>query len=223
MQTMPHGYTNHTLGDGRVVMKAYKGVDAERRCGREAAALSALAGLLPVPPVLARGNTSLRLGFMPGVHGQELIDAGLAGEVMGACGRMLRRIHEIDPTLALGDDRPRKSGVLVHGDYGPNNLLLDAAGQEVLAVMDWEWAHAGVPVEDIAWCEWIVRMHHLGHVSALSCLFDSYGQRPPWPDRQQAMVAQNRALLALCERQDPGGAGARLWRQRLRATEAWTE
>ena len=49
--------------------------------------------------------------------------------------------------------------VLVHGDYGPQNVLLDPATQEITAVLDWEWAHAGHPVEDIAWCEWIVRMH----------------------------------------------------------------
>jgi hypothetical protein len=23
-------------------------------------------------------------------------------------------------------------------------------------VLDWEWAHRGEPVEDLAWCEWIV-------------------------------------------------------------------
>jgi aminoglycoside phosphotransferase len=220
---MPHGYTNHTTGDGQVVIKAYQGPDAGRRCAREATVLSALARQLPVPPVLGNTRMSLRLGFMPGVHGQELLGAGLAGRVLGACGHMLRRIHAIDPAQALGRDHDEPGSVLVHGDYGPNNLLLDAAAEQVVAVVDWEWAHAGERVEDLAWWEWIVRMHHPEHVSTLSSLFDSYGWRPAWAARQQAMNAQNRALLALCERQQPGGDGARLWRHRLRVTEAWTE
>ena len=33
----------------------------------------------------------------PGVHGQELIDGGLAEQVLCACGQMLRRIHAIGP------------------------------------------------------------------------------------------------------------------------------
>lgn len=221
--TLPHGYTNRTTGHGRVVMKTYRGVDAVDRCAREANVLSALAGQLPVPPVLGRSDTSLRLGFMPGVHGQELLDAGLASEVLRACGRLLRRIHGIDAGLVPGDDQFGKSGVLVHGDYGPNNLLLDAAANAVLAVLDWEWAHIGDPVEDVAWCEWIVRMHHPAHVAALSCFFECYGQRPAWSDRHQAMIAQTRALMAVCERQDPGGEGTRLWHERLRVTESWTE
>ena len=37
--------------------------------------------------------------------------------------------------------------MLVHGDYGPQNVLLDRADLEITAVLDWEWAHAGHPVE----------------------------------------------------------------------------
>lgn len=42
-------------------------------------------------------------------------------------------------------DRP----VLVHGDFKANNLLCDR--EEVTAVIDWEMAHIGDPVEDLAW------------------------------------------------------------------------
>jgi len=92
----------------------------------------------------------------------------------------------------------------VHGDYGPNNVLLDAAAGQVIAVLDWEWARVGDPVEDLAWCEWIVRMHHPEHVGALSSLFDAYGHRPAWAARQQAMAAQCRAFLALSGRWEQG-------------------
>jgi aminoglycoside phosphotransferase (APT) family kinase protein len=39
--------------------------------------------------------------------------------------------------------------VLVHGDYRHGNLIVGAQG--VHAVLDWELAHAGDPVEDLAW------------------------------------------------------------------------
>ena len=39
--------------------------------------------------------------------------------------------------------------VLVHGDYRHGNLIVGARG--VHAVLDWELAHVGDPVEDLAW------------------------------------------------------------------------
>jgi hypothetical protein len=150
VELLPHSYTNHTTREGSVVTKSYQGPDASRRCAREAAALSALAGRLPVPPVIGRSDTILRLGFMPGVPGQELIDDGLAGPVLRACGQLLRRIHAIDPAELDLLSRHEDSAVLVHGDYGPQNILLDAAAAEVLAVVDWEWVHGAGPVEDVA-------------------------------------------------------------------------
>lgn len=39
--------------------------------------------------------------------------------------------------------------VLVHADYKPGNLLLD--GDRVTALLDWELAHLGDPLEDLGW------------------------------------------------------------------------
>jgi aminoglycoside phosphotransferase (APT) family kinase protein len=223
LELLPHSYTNRMMRDGSVVTKAYQGPDAPRRCAREAAVLRGLAGLLPVPVVIDCGDSRLRMSFMDGVHGQELIDAGQANQVLRACGHTLRRIHAIDPALVHVGDPDHPLAVLVHGDYGPNNVLLDRAAEEVVAIVDWEWAHAGDPAEDLAWCEWIVRMHHPAHVAALGSLFDAYGHRPAWIVRQQAMINQCRALLALCEQWEPDGQGVRSWRHRLQVTESWTE
>jgi aminoglycoside phosphotransferase (APT) family kinase protein len=41
------------------------------------------------------------------------------------------------------------AAVLVHGDYRHGNLIVGAQG--VHAVLDWELAHIGDPVEDLAW------------------------------------------------------------------------
>ena len=45
--------------------------------------------------------------------------------------------------------------VVVHGDYGPQNLLFNPISHEVVAVLDWEFSHSGAAVEDLAWAEWI--------------------------------------------------------------------
>ena len=38
---------------------------------------------------------------------------------------------------------------LVHSDFNPKNLLVDASALEVTGVLDWEFAHAGWPVTDL--------------------------------------------------------------------------
>lgn len=44
---------------------------------------------------------------------------------------------------------PTAQSRVVHGDFKANNLLF--AGGGVVAVLDWEMAHLGDPVEDLAW------------------------------------------------------------------------
>lgn len=39
--------------------------------------------------------------------------------------------------------------VLVHGDFKPGNALLE--GEEITALLDWETAHLGDPLEDLGW------------------------------------------------------------------------
>jgi aminoglycoside phosphotransferase (APT) family kinase protein len=39
---------------------------------------------------------------------------------------------------------------LVHGDYRSGNFLFDASG-EIRGILDWEMAHIGDPLEDLAW------------------------------------------------------------------------
>jgi aminoglycoside phosphotransferase (APT) family kinase protein len=47
---------------------------------------------------------------------------------------------------------------LCHGDAGPGNFLYE--GERVTALLDWEFAHAGDPLDDLAWVA--VRAHLLG-------------------------------------------------------------
>jgi len=229
VQRLPHGYTNRTARVGDEVHKAYRGPETEARREREGRALAGLAGLVPVPPLLGDTGTELRIGWVPGRHGQELIEAGHAAEVLRACGAVLRHIQRVDPRAVLGQEAPRVGArgvgvpeVLVHGDFGPNNVLL-AADFSVAAIVDWEWVHLGGPVADLAWCEWILRMHHPDSVGALPALFEGYGHEPAWSARQGAMVGRCRELLEFTRRWDPHGPGVSLWEERLAVTARWSE
>jgi len=103
--------------------------------------------------------------------------SGLAGEA----GRALAEIHRIEPNgsglarsdpvtsartvldqlaetrpvlelalLWLDERRPESPApVVVHGDFRLGNLIVDPAG--LRAVVDWELAHLGDPLEDVAW------------------------------------------------------------------------
>jgi aminoglycoside phosphotransferase (APT) family kinase protein len=227
MRRLPHGYSNDTTGDGTVVVKRYRGPDAVVRRELERNVLERLQGLVPVPPVLARpGDAPLgqvTLGFVHGAHGQDLLEAGRADEVLQASGRVLARIHRLVVAEVLPGSRARAGTVLVHGDFGPNNLLFDPATSDVVAVLDWEWAHIGRRVEDLAWCEWIVRMHHPRQVGALDSFFTAYGARPEWVERQAAMLARCQELIEVCQSRDPGGDGVRLWQARATVTAGWAE
>jgi aminoglycoside phosphotransferase (APT) family kinase protein len=226
MQPLRHSYTNRTLGDGATVVKRYQGPGALARSQREHAVLSALQGRVPVPPVLGSEDDCLTMRFISGTHGQEMLESGHGQGTLRACGAMLQRIHQLDIgeiTAAL----PGSAGagqVLVHGDYGSQNVLLDPATLEITAVLDWEWAHAGNPVEDLAWCEWTVRMHHPRLVSLLDLFFESYGGPiPPWADRRAVMLDRCQSLIDLCRQQEPDGPGEVQWSHRLAATRAWQE
>ena len=84
------------------------------------------------------GPGELVMTFVPGMHGHEPVADGLA--VGGVAGlredaptdslNQPRRRLRLGPTLALS--------VLVQGDYGPNNVLLDPDAVQVTAVLDWE-------------------------------------------------------------------------------------
>ena len=216
---MRHGYTNATERDGATVTKTYAGPHPAERSAVERRALVALAGRIPVPAVLDADPGRLTMAYVPGRHGQDLIDAGFAGEVLGSCGRLLRRLQEV-PT-ALVDPTGASGRVIVHGDFGPNNVLFAPDGPAVVALLDWEFCHLGDPIEDLAWCEWVVRAHHPDAVPELPNLFQGYGRTPPWPDRQDAMVRRCIQLERFCRDWDPAGPGVRSWVERRQQVESW--
>ncbi len=63
----------------------------------------------------------------------------------------LEPLPEMDLTLAwLREHAPTPQAVvLVHGDFKPGNALL--VGDRINAMLDWETAHLGDPLEDLGW------------------------------------------------------------------------
>lgn len=128
----------------------------------------------------------------------------------------------------LGPDAERRAAVEraaltgLHGDFGPQNMLLTRDGGAVLAVIDWELCRLGSAVEDLAWTEWIVRTHHPAAVRELDELFAGYGERPAWSERHGAMLAGCHRCLDFCARWGSTEAVA-LWEERVRVTEAFED
>jgi aminoglycoside phosphotransferase (APT) family kinase protein len=52
---------------------------------------------------------------------------------------------------------PGIAPVLVHGDYGFHNLIMDQG--EVTAILDWEFAHMGDPAEDVNYCRQFIERY----------------------------------------------------------------
>ena len=160
------------------------------------------------------------MSFLGGSHGQTLIDTGQAGLVLRLSGELLAMLQGIPVGVLEGV--PERGDVLVHGDFGPQNVLIDHEANRVTALLDWEFAHLGSSIEDLAWAEWIVRMHHPTCSDELGHLFEGYGDRPAWPVRQSEMVHRCEQLVRFTEYQG-WGAASTSWRDRALTTQRWVE
>ena len=137
------------LGDG-FVMRRVGGIAIARKLLRDA------------PYAEARGRIAGQLGeILARIHATDpatlppLVTRD-AGESVAALRRGIDALDRALPVfeLALGWLDRRKPAaparpVLVHGDYRTGNYLADESG--VTAILDWEGAHLGDPVEDLGW------------------------------------------------------------------------
>jgi hypothetical protein len=216
---LPHGYTNHHRRFDLHVEKTYVGTHRFENARRELACLSALGSHLPLATVIEADLAipQLKLTVLPGEHGQDLVDGGHARIVLQLVGAALEALQRLPVSLvpALDGDGP----VIVHGDFGPQNMLFDLDTGNITGVLDWEFAHCGDAVEDLAWAEWIVRMHHPRAVEALDSLFLGAGHEPSWTTRHDAMLRRVRHHLAAAEEANEPSP----WHQRLATTERWSE
>ena len=180
-------------------------------CAAEVDAIRRTAGRVPVPTIVQVDEAECVVTFhrLPGRHGQELIDEGHGDRVLEAAGRTLRSLH-------AGSQPP----TWTHGDYGLQNLLYDGATLEVNGVLDWEFARRGDPIDDLAWAEWIVRMHHPGAATSLGHLFQGWGEQPAWDRRQAAMLSACHRFRDRAKHLGDRPAAA-LWARRAGITVDW--
>lgn len=147
-EVLAHGTGPGRLANGYVLMSHVAGESVPQRILRDPALAGAreqfandcggiLARLHAIDPAAAAAH---------GVPGDDQLDAWTA---------ILRSEPEPHPILeyvAAWLRRHRPDPVpptVVHGDFRLGNLLVQPTG--VTAVLDWELAHLGDPVEDIAW------------------------------------------------------------------------
>ncbi len=118
--------------------------------------------LRDAPYAPARGRIARQLGeILARIHAVDL-DAlpGLAhreaADHIVGLRRALDALSQPQPVFELAlswlDRRkpaPIERALLVHGDYRTGNYLADESG--VTAILDWEGAHLGDPVEDLGW------------------------------------------------------------------------
>lgn len=171
---------NQLTWDGSAVVKTFGSIDAWQA---ERAALAALRHLR-VPRVLDDTQPGvLRLEFIDGGTGTEAIEAGFASEVLFTLGSFLKALHETPlPSGLKGEGR-----CLIHGDFAHYNCLFDPGDLSLLAVIDWETAHPGDPLVDLAWCEHQFRSRFPREAFALPRLFAGYGSTPDPAQRENAV------------------------------------
>jgi aminoglycoside phosphotransferase (APT) family kinase protein len=170
------------LGSDAFLMQRIEGEAIGRRLVREPAfsqarvALPAqmaaqLARIHAVPPAALPFLPAPAPSLGPALAAVERLDAQLRG------------IAEPHPALELGlrwlrRHAPQRDRLaVVHGDYRIGNILSGPDG--LRAVLDWEFAHLGDPIEDIGWTcvrAWRFGQDHLhfGGIGALEPFLDAY-------------------------------------------------
>ena len=53
--------------------------------------------------------------------------------------------------------------------------------------------------------------------------YASYGKRPDWPQRHEAIMRRCAEVREICENWEPGGASARAWAERIEIARRWRE
>ena len=126
--------------------------------GREAFAMELVEGetigrrIVRDPPAGLADEMADQLAL---VHAIDPLEFLPRGDVIARFYDELDSVGEPHPAIEYGlawvRDRlaTRREATFVHGDFRLGNLAVDARG--LVAVLDWEFAHVGDPVEDVAW------------------------------------------------------------------------
>jgi aminoglycoside phosphotransferase (APT) family kinase protein len=140
------GREEASLGRAYLLMEQVEGQTIPRRLLRDEQFAS-------VRPALARqlGNTLARIHSIPA----DAVPGLPAEDPLRQLTTMYLAFDEPRPAIELGlrwlaeNEVPARPASLVHGDFRNGNLMIAPDG--LRAVLDWELAHLGNPVEDLGW------------------------------------------------------------------------
>ncbi|GAB4311961.1 MAG: hypothetical protein Kow0069_12520 [Promethearchaeota archaeon] len=173
-------------GTAKVVLKVW-GANQRDRARNEFATLERLAGVVPVPPVLATGERALLLGVVPGHNLCDVANALLSPAPLVGLARWLAKLHAT--TSEEGDPR----SCLLHGDPVLRNFTWD--GNRVWG-LDLEEARAGEFLDDMAGaCASILNtrpgfpdpLHVPAKLHLARQFATAYASLRPWPGVPEAL------------------------------------
>ena len=135
-----------TDGSGYVVLEALGGESVPRRLLRDPGLVAARSGLAEEAGRVLAAIHAIDPASHPALGSADPLEqmrslADALGEPHPAFELGLAWLEEHRP--------PERSPVVVHGDFRLGNLLVDPGG--LTAVLDWELAHLGSPMEDLGW------------------------------------------------------------------------
>lgn len=140
------GDANSALGAPFIVMERIDGETIGRRILRDPALAGARAALVAQCAEAAARIHAIDLDSAPSLRPQEPLAAYRT--ILEATGEPHPVFELAFRWLEAHRPIPRPAAV-VHGDFRLGNLIVDGDG--LRAVLDWELAHLGNPVEDLGW------------------------------------------------------------------------
>lgn len=131
----------------------------------------------------------------------------IAGRDLGLAPGEQAGLDEVAEAAQADLDELRRVS-LVHGDLVPGNLLVDPEALEVVALVDWELAHAGSPYADLG--SMLRSVDDAGFAGAVLSSFAEALGEDPGVARGRACAADLFPLVELAGRRelDPRGAAA---------------
>ncbi len=186
----PIELSNQIIITPQDVLKRYQGPGVIQRWKTEQQLLQTLAGELPLPKLLDHPvDAEILMEKTSAVAAVELIHENNSAVILAEIGSLLAHLQSL-PVRDLHHFLKGNGGILVHGDFSLETIHLDSLTYHPLAIMDWEWAHLGDAVEDVAWMEWFIRMQMGKFTRDLPTFYEAYGSTPPWNSRKDAMIEQ---------------------------------
>ncbi len=185
------------------------GADGLARVGAAVGRLLADLGGMPMVRPGPFVDAELRIGSWGDLGGlPEWVDAH--AERLGLSGSSLRGLRDVATRAQdLLDTVDRVC--LVHSDVNPKNLLLDREGPTITGLLDWEYAHAGLPYTDLGN---VLRFER--EPSYVDAVLSSYCERrdgDPGQVLDLARAADLRGLIELAGRRGENPVADRAHRQ----------